>query len=60
VAGDVMTPARYSFLGFPVSEPEAEKLADKLVLRDERDGRLVVRMRTQEFVGVPRRRRWAA
>lgn len=48
-----MTP--FQFFGNPVDEETLAKLPDNLVLKDTRDGRLVVRRHTERIVPVPRR-----
>ncbi len=52
-----MTAPVFTFFGFAMTPEQVAKWPDRLVLRDERDGRLVVRMRTEQYVGVPRGRR---
>lgn len=39
----------YTFLGHPVPADIAARIADRIVLRDERDGALIVRMRTEQL-----------
>lgn len=47
--------ARFSFFGRPIDEETLAKLPDHLVLKDTRDGALIVRRSTQRFVPVPRK-----
>ena len=44
---------RFRFLGLPVDEATLLKLPENLVLQDTRDGRLVVRRKTEKYVPVP-------
>jgi hypothetical protein len=47
-----VTDPRYTFLGHDVPLDVAHRLADRLVLRDERDGTHVVRARTAHLVAL--------
>jgi hypothetical protein len=44
---------RYTFLNLPCPDELAERIADRLVLRDELDGTHVRRLRTQHMRRVP-------
>lgn len=50
-----MTGARFTFFGRLVDDETLAKLPDHLVLKDNRDGALIVRRRTARFVPVPRK-----
>jgi hypothetical protein len=48
-----MTP--FTFFTHPVDEATLAKLPDFMVLKDTRDGALVVRRHTERYVPVPRK-----
>ncbi len=43
-----MNATPYSFLGFPLRPGMSDRFADNLVLRDDRDGTMIVRQRTEQ------------
>jgi hypothetical protein len=46
---------RFTFFGRPVDEETLAKFPDQMVLKEIRDGALIVRRRTAQFVPVPRK-----
>lgn len=44
--------SRYSFLGVPMPDGMAQQFADRLTVRDERDGTYIVRARTARYVAL--------